>query len=159
MNALGTVPGLLVTARTSAFAFKGEDKPVPEIAEALGVAHVVEGSVRRAGDTIRVTARLVRAADGFQLWQASYDRAAGDAFDVQTEIAGNVAEALGVALDEGARRQMAILPDAHPRQCRVRPRAGARPRHGGRLHASLGPSPAHPAGSGGWKSPSRHARG
>jgi adenylate cyclase len=108
MNALGTVPGLLVTARTSAFSFKGQDKPVPEIARALGVAHVVEGSVRRAGERLRVTARLVRAADGFQLWQSSYDRAAGDAFDVQTEIAGNVAEALGVALDDGARRQMAI---------------------------------------------------
>ena len=74
LNSLARVPELLVTARTSAFHFKGKDTPITEIAKSLGVAHVVEGSVRRNGDQLRVTAQLIRAADGFHLWSNSYDR-------------------------------------------------------------------------------------
>jgi adenylate cyclase len=106
INALSALPDLLVTARTSTFYFKGKDVPVPEIAATLGVAHVVEGSVRRAGDNVRITAKLIRAADGFQLWSESYDHSLGDSFAVQTRIAESVAEALGVLLDQRRRSLM-----------------------------------------------------
>jgi TolB-like protein len=107
INALASLPGLLVTARTSAFHFKGKDIPVPEIAAALGVAHVVEGSVRRSGDNVRITAQLIRASDGFHLWSETYDHALTDPFAVQTRIAESVAAALGVLLDERKRAMMA----------------------------------------------------
>jgi TolB-like protein len=106
INALSALPDLLVTARTSSFHFKGRDVPIPEIAATLGVANVVEGSVRRAGETVRITAKLVRAADGFQLWSEAYDHSIGDPFGVQTRIAESVAEALGVLLDEQNRSLM-----------------------------------------------------
>jgi TolB-like protein len=106
INALSALPDLLVTARTSAFHFKGKDVPVPQIAATLGVAHVVEGSVRRAGDRLRITAQLIRAADGFHLWSETYDHKVGDDFAVQTRIAESVAAALGVLLDERKRTLM-----------------------------------------------------
>jgi TolB-like protein len=68
LNALVRVPDLSVTARTSSFAYKGSNKPISEIAAELGVAHVLEGSVRSSADRIRVTAQLIRASDGFHLW-------------------------------------------------------------------------------------------
>jgi TolB-like protein len=107
INALAALPDLLVTARTSAFYFKGKDVQVPEIAAALGVAHVVEGTVRRSGAKVRITAQLIRAADGFHLWSAKYDRSPDDVFAVQTEIAESVAGTLGVLLDERKRAAMA----------------------------------------------------
>ncbi|MDH5323702.1 MAG: adenylyl cyclase, partial [Gammaproteobacteria bacterium] len=100
LNSLAQLPELLVTARTSAFSFKGLDVPVPEIAAKLGVAHVVEGSVRRAGDQLRITAQLIRAHDGFHLWSDTYDRSSADSFGVQGEIAEKVAAALDIVLDE-----------------------------------------------------------
>lgn len=100
LNSLAQLPDLLVTARTSAFAFKGMDLPIPEIAAQLGVANVVEGSVRRSGDRLRITAQLIRAEDGFHLWSETYDRSAADSFGVQDEIAEKVAGALNVVLDE-----------------------------------------------------------
>jgi TolB-like protein len=100
LNSLARLPELLVTARTSAFHFKGKDIPIPEIAATLGVAHVVEGSVRRSGDQMRVTAQLIRAADGFHLWSETYDHETSDAFGVQTDIAEKIATALDVVLDE-----------------------------------------------------------
>ena len=100
LNSLTRVPELLVTARTSAFHFKGKDIPVPEIAAQLGVAHVVEGSVRRDGDRLRVTAQLIRAEDGFHLWSENYDRETEDTFGVQTDIAEKIATALDVFLDD-----------------------------------------------------------
>ncbi len=100
LNSLTRVPELLITARTSAFHFKGKDIPIPEIAATLGVAHVVEGSVRRSGDQMRVTAQLIRAADGFHLWSETYDHDTNDAFGVQTDIAEKIATALDVVLDE-----------------------------------------------------------
>ena len=106
LNSLARLPGLMVTARTSAFAFRDSDRPVPEIARALGVAHVVEGSVRRDGDKLRVTAQLIRAADGFHLWSQSYDRGTADALAVQQDIAGNVARMLDVYLDDAERERM-----------------------------------------------------
>ena len=106
LNSLTRVPELLVTARTSAFHFKGQDIPIPEIAEALGVAHVVEGSVRRDGDQLRVTAQLIRADDGFHLWSKNYDRDTVDTFGVQTDIAEEISSALGVVLDEEQQARM-----------------------------------------------------
>jgi adenylate cyclase len=100
LNSLAQLPDLLVTARTSAFAFKGMDVSIPEIAAQLRVANVVEGSVRRSGDRLRVTAQLIRADDGFHLWSETYDRSAADSFAVQDEIAQKVATALDVVLDD-----------------------------------------------------------
>ena len=106
INALAQLPDLLVTARTSAFHFKGRNLPVAEIAAELGVAHVLEGSVRRAGEQLRITAQLVRAEDGFHLWSETYDRRTEDTFAVQTDIAEKVANALNVYLDDALRERM-----------------------------------------------------
>jgi TolB-like protein len=106
LNSLAGLPELLVTARTSSFHFKGKELPIPEIARTLGVDHVVEGSVRRAGERVRITAQLIRAQDGFHLWSDTYDRTLEDVFAVQEDIAANIAETLDVVLDEEKRRMM-----------------------------------------------------
>jgi adenylate cyclase len=106
INALAQLPELLVTARTSAFHFKGRNIPVTEIARQLGVDHIVEGSVRRAGEQLRITAQLVRASDGFHLWSESYDRRTEDTLAVQADIAEKVAAALNVLLDDEQRSRM-----------------------------------------------------
>ncbi len=80
--------------------------PIPEIATALGVAHVVEGSVRRAGDRLRITAQLIRAHDGFHLWSETYERSNADSFGVQGEIAARIASALDVILDDAQLERM-----------------------------------------------------
>ncbi len=101
LNSLAQLPELLVTARTSAFVFKGDDlPPIPEIAARLGVRHVVEGSVRRAGERLRVTAQLIRADDGFHLWSNNYDSTEADTIRVQEDIAERIALALDVVLDD-----------------------------------------------------------
>jgi len=106
INALAQLPGLLVTARTSAFHFKGKNVPVEEIASQLGVDHIVEGSVRRAGETLRITAQLTRAQDGFHLWSETYDRRTEETLAVQSDIAEKVAIALNVFLDDDQRKRM-----------------------------------------------------
>ncbi len=106
INSLAQLPELKVTARTSAFHFKGLELPIPEIAATLGVAHIVEGSVRRAGERMRVTAQLIKAADGFNLWSETYDRSTDDVFAVQEDIAANIATALDIYLDEARREEM-----------------------------------------------------
>lgn len=106
LNSLAQLPELLVTARTSAFSFKGQDIPVQEIALALGVRHIVEGSVRRSGDRLRVTAQLIRAEDGFHLWSENYDSTSTDAIAVQENIAEQIAAAMDVVLDERKREAM-----------------------------------------------------
>ena len=106
LNSLAALPDLLVTARTSSFHFKGQNLPVQEIADTLGVQNIVEGSVRRAGDTVRITAQLIRAEDGFHLWSDTYDRTLEDVFAVQEDIAGNIAETLNVVLNEDKRNAM-----------------------------------------------------
>jgi adenylate cyclase len=106
LNSLARLPELLVTARTSAFHFKGQDQPIPEIASTLGVAHIVEGSVRRSGERLRITAQLIRAQDGFHLWSETYDRDTSDVFGVQTDIAEKIASALDVVLDDEQREKM-----------------------------------------------------
>ncbi len=103
INALSQLPELMVTARTSAFHFKGQSVPIDEIAARLRVAHVVEGSVRRAGEQLRITAQLIRSEDGFHLWSETYDRRTEDTFAVQQDIAEKVATALNVLMDEEQR--------------------------------------------------------
>jgi serine/threonine-protein kinase len=94
INALSSVEGLRVAARTSAFAFKGRAADVRTIGEQLDVATVLEGSVRKAGNRIRLTAQLIKAADGFQLWSGKFDRELTDVFDVQEELAQAIADLL-----------------------------------------------------------------
>jgi adenylate cyclase len=106
LNALTQLDELQVTARTSSFFFKGKNVPVPEIAARLDVAHVVEGSVRRNGEKVRIAAQLVRASDGYHLWSQTYDRTLDDVFAAQEDIAENIAEMLDVVLDDGARQMM-----------------------------------------------------
>ena len=106
LNSLAQLPELLVTARTSAFSFKGQDLPIQEIAATLGVKHVVEGSVRRSGERLRVTAQLIRAEDGFHLWSENYDSTSADMIEVQENIAEKIAVALDVVLDEEKRKAM-----------------------------------------------------
>jgi Tfp pilus assembly protein PilF len=95
---LAKVKGLRVTSRTSAFAFKGTNTSIPEIAEKLGVENVLEGSVRMAGDRVRITTQLIEVETDSHLWSESYDRELADIFAVQDEIAAKVGEALKVAL-------------------------------------------------------------
>jgi len=106
LNALAQLPELLVTARTSSFHFKNQDIPVQQIAATLGVAHIVEGSVRRSGDRLRVTVQLVRASDGFHLWSENYDSTLEDSIQVQELIAGKIAQAMNVVMDDNKRAAM-----------------------------------------------------
>jgi TolB-like protein len=102
INALAQIQGLKVIARTSAFAFRGQNTDIRRIAETLGVTHVLEGSVRRAGNRIRVTAQLITAIDGSHLWSERYDRELADVFAVQDEISAAISEALKVRLSQTA---------------------------------------------------------
>ncbi len=106
LNALARTPDLLVAARTSSFKYKGSNEDIPTIAKALGVAHVLEGSVRRGGDQLRVTAQLIRASDGFHLWSQTYDRKPEDVIALQEEVAIKIATALKTALDPEALAKM-----------------------------------------------------
>jgi TolB-like protein/Flp pilus assembly protein TadD len=94
LNRLAQVPELKVAARTSSFSFKGTNTDMRKIGAALGVASLVEGSVQQSGDTLRITAQLIRAVDGVHLWSHNYDRKAADLFAIQDEIATAVTEAL-----------------------------------------------------------------
>ena len=94
LNRLAQVPELKVAARTSSFSFKGTNTDMRKIGAALGVASLVEGSVQQSGDTLRITAQLIRAVDGTHLWSRNYDRKAADLFAIQDEIAAAVTEAL-----------------------------------------------------------------
>ncbi|HEX7089092.1 MAG TPA: tetratricopeptide repeat protein [Longimicrobiales bacterium] len=105
LNVLAQVPGLRVAARTSSFAFKGKRIDAREIGRRLDVGTVLEGSVRKAGNTLRITAQLINVEDGFHLWSQHYDRELTDIFAIQDEIAGAIADALlprlGAALADG----------------------------------------------------------
>ncbi len=106
LNALARTPDLLVTARTSSFKYKNSDEDVPTIAKALGVAHILEGSVRRDEDRLRVSVQLIRASDGFNLWSQNYDRKPEDVISVQEEVAVEIATAMETALDPAALARM-----------------------------------------------------
>jgi serine/threonine protein kinase/Tfp pilus assembly protein PilF len=98
INALAQIPQLRVTARTSSFAFRGREQDIREIAARLNVAAVLEGSVRRAGNRVRVTAQLIDAADGYHLWSQRFDREMTSLFELQDDIAGAIASAMKVQL-------------------------------------------------------------
>jgi len=107
LDRLAQVPQLKVAARTSSFSFKGSNTDVRRIGAQLGVASIVEGSVQQAGNTLRITAQLVRTADGSHVWSAHFDRNAADLFAIQDEIAGAVAEALAGELLPQTKRILA----------------------------------------------------
>lgn len=98
LNILAGIEGLKVASRTSAFSFKDTNTPIPEIAELLGVRHVLEGSVRKQGNRVRITAQLIEAGEDAHLWSESYDRTLEDIFKVQEEIAQAITLALGNVL-------------------------------------------------------------
>ena len=98
LNLLAKVHELKVVARTSSFSFKGKEIGIPEIAKQLRVAHVLEGSVRKIGDQVRITTQLIHAADGFQMWSETYDRKFDDIFKIQDEITADVIKELKVTL-------------------------------------------------------------
>jgi serine/threonine protein kinase/tetratricopeptide (TPR) repeat protein len=98
INALSKVPGMQVASRTSSFAFKGKEADVREIGQRLGVASVLEGSVRKIGNRIRMTAQLVSVENGYQLWSETYDRQLEDVFAVQDEISRAIVDALKMRL-------------------------------------------------------------
>jgi TolB-like protein/Tfp pilus assembly protein PilF len=102
INMLTKIPDLRVPARTSSFYFKGKSEDIPTIARRLMVAHVLEGSVRKSGKYLRITAQLVRADNGYHLWSQTYDRKLDDIFKVQDEIAANVVSALKVSLADSS---------------------------------------------------------
>jgi TolB-like protein/tetratricopeptide (TPR) repeat protein len=101
IDLLAKVPDLRVPARTSSFYFKGKSTKIPDIAHELGVTNVLEGSIRRSGDRLRVTVQLVRADTGYHLWSDTYDRPFGDIFKLQDDIANAVVQALQITLMGG----------------------------------------------------------
>jgi adenylate cyclase len=101
LNQLAQIKTLRVAGRTSSFAFKGKTDDLRQIGARLGVNHVLEGSVRKAGNRLRITAQLIKCSDGFHLWSQTYDRQLDDVFAIQDEVAREVTEALGVTLGVG----------------------------------------------------------
>jgi TolB-like protein len=106
LNSLARTPDLLVASRTSSFQYKGRNEDISAIAQALGVAHILEGSVRRGGDRLRVTAQLIRATDGFHLWSETFDREPKDVIQIQENVAIEIANALKTAMDPEALAKM-----------------------------------------------------
>jgi TolB-like protein len=98
LNRLAKIRELEVAARTSAFSFKGQNQDIRKIAEMLGVGTILEGSVRKDGEQVRITAQLIRASDGFHLWSETYDRKLENVFAIQDDIAGKIATALEISL-------------------------------------------------------------
>ena len=169
LNLLAKIPDLRVAARTSAFKFKGEKIDVQEVAQKLNVAHILEGSVRKSGNKVRITAQLIKAADGYHLWSETYDRTLDDIFVVQDDIAGEVVKALKLTLlgTTSVTRSRPVDPEAYnlalqgrffldrrsqqgPRTCsrvlpavtRARSRATPRPGRACRRHTRGRPTPA-----------------
>ena len=113
LNLLAKIPELRVAARTSAFSYKGKDTQIDVIGRELGVAHILEGSVRKAGKKVRITAQLIRADTGYHLWSDTWDRTLDDIFEVQDEIAGVVVEELKLTLLKPAPVVQETNPDAY----------------------------------------------
>ena len=112
LNTLAKNPGLKVTGRTSSFAFKGKQEDLRGIGQKLGVASLLEGSVRKAGNRLRITVQLVNTNDGFHLWSQTYDRVLDDVFALQDEIARSVADALNVKLLGNRQETRAVNPES-----------------------------------------------
>ena len=110
LNALAAVDGLRVTSRTSSFALKGKNDDIRNIATKLNVEKIVEGSVRKAGNRVRITAQLINAADGFHLWSETYDRDLTDIFQVQDEISKIIANKLRAGLSSEQKNELLVKP-------------------------------------------------
>jgi serine/threonine-protein kinase len=110
ITALSKVSGLHVAARSSSFAFKGKNEDIERIGAQLHVGAVLEGSVAKAGNQVRITAQLINVADGYHLWSDSYDRELRDIFAIRSQVAETVAKALQVTLAAGERRTLAQKP-------------------------------------------------
>ena len=115
INALAKLQRLKVPARTSVFALKGKSMSVQEIGRALGVDTVLEGSVRKSGDTLRISAQLINVANGFHLWSESYDRKMKDVFAIQDEITQSIVRALQMTLDPGEQSAIQRTPTSDAR--------------------------------------------
>ena len=113
INALAQVPGLQVAGRTSSFRFRGKDVDLADVGRQLNVEQLLEGSVRRAGNRVRVTAQLIKVADGFHLWSERYDREWTDIFAIQDEITHAIASALRVRLSADAPAPRPHTPNLH----------------------------------------------
>lgn len=114
LNSLARLSGLKVVGRQSSFLFRGEDRDFREIGERLDVAALLEGSIRKSGNMLRITARLVNAADGYQLWSATYDREMADIFAIQDDISGAIVAALKVLLVDGGVPEPRVARTANP---------------------------------------------
>ena len=127
LNLLAKIPELKVAGRTSSFAFKGINRDLREVGDALDVTKVLEGSVRRSGERLRVTAQLVNVEDGFHIWSETYDRQMADIFDIQDDVAGKITDALQLHLTSSADRPAqnaeayALYLEALPLQIRTAP--------------------------------------
>ena len=115
LNRLAKIRELQVAARTSAFSFKGQNQDIRQIGEMLGVGTILEGSVRRDGEQVRITAQLIRTSDGFHLWSESYDRKLENIFAIQDDIAGKIAASLQVSLGISADQTNASAKTVDPR--------------------------------------------
>jgi TolB-like protein/Flp pilus assembly protein TadD len=113
LNALCKIPNLRVVSRVTAFQFGGKSANVSEIGEKLNVQTVLEGSVRKSGDKLRITAQLIKTSDAYHLWSRQYDRALEDIFEIQEEIAGSIADALSVTLEESGVGAQKVDPKAY----------------------------------------------
>ncbi len=113
INALMKIEELQVASRTSAFGFKGKEQDVQEIGRQLNVGSVLGGSVRKAGNKLRITAQLINVADGYHVWSERYDRDMEDVFAIQDEIAQSIAKALRVVLSDKAKRAIEKAPTAN----------------------------------------------
>jgi len=120
LNVLAKNPELKVTGRTSSFAFKGKQEDLRVIGQKLGVGTLLEGSVRKSGNRVRITAQLVSAADGFHLWSETYDRVLDDIFAVQDEIAGAVSTAMHVTLIGVSEKKKTVDPESYSLTLRAR---------------------------------------
>ncbi len=106
INALSKIQALRVASRTSSFAFKGKNEDIGEIGKKLKVSTVLEGSVRKMGNKLRITAQLVNVADGYHLWSERYDREMEDVFEIQDDISQAIVKALRVILSEDEKKQI-----------------------------------------------------
>ena len=114
LNLLARIPQLHVAARTSSFSFRGKDIQIHEIAKQLRVAHILEGSVRKFDDKLRITVQLIAADNGYHLWSETFDATIGDIFEIQDDIAGKVVSALKIELVEDLPRVATTSSEAYP---------------------------------------------
>jgi TolB-like protein len=122
INRLGNIKGLRVPARTSAFFFKGKTEDIREVGSKLNVQTVLEGSVRKAGDKLRITAQLINVADGYHIWSETYDRKLEDVFAIQDEISSAIVNALQLKLTSQEQRRLSEHPidDVRAYECYLR---------------------------------------